>query len=57
MIDVNPFGRQRLRLQRSRHCNCCDTPRVRDQVRIGTDDDPDYAVAVCPTCDTAPEED
>lgn len=41
------------RAQRSKNCRCCNTQGARVQKRVGTPSDPDYLVAVCPTCDTA----
>lgn len=40
-------------VNRSKNCHCCGERRVRELRRIGTPHDPDYAVAVCPTCDVA----
>jgi hypothetical protein len=37
-------------VNRSRHCRLCDQ-RVRIQLPAPKPDDPDYKVAVCPTCD------
>lgn len=37
--------------KRNRNCNCCGGRLVREQRRVGKPGDPDYAVAVCPTCD------
>ena len=45
--DLNP-----TLSNRTRNCTCCDQRKVREHVRVGTPDDSDYAVAVCPTCDT-----
>lgn len=46
--DLNP-----TLSNRTRNCTCCGVRRVREHRRVGKPDDPDYAVAVCPTCDTA----
>lgn len=37
---------------RTRSCGCCGERR-RQHIRIGTPDDPDYAIAICPKCDDA----
>lgn len=44
---------EHLALNRSRNCHCCGGRHVREQRRVGTPVDPDYAVAVCPVCDVA----
>lgn len=36
---------------RTRNCGLCGGRRVREHRRVGTPNDPDYAVAVCPACD------
>ena len=45
--DLNPTFSNR-----TRNCTCCGQRKVREHVRVGKPDDPDYAVAVCPNCDT-----
>lgn len=40
-----------LNVNRSRTCKCCKKVRFRVLVLSPTKDDPDYTVAVCPTCD------
>lgn len=43
----------RMALNRTRNCHCCNTRQVREQRRVGTPADPNYTVAVCPVCDNA----
>ncbi len=50
--DLNP-----TLSNRTRKCTCCGGRRVREHIRVGTQDDPDYAVAVCPICDESGETD
>jgi len=40
-----------LKVNRSRSCKCCNKERFRVLVKSPTPTDPDYTVAVCPTCD------
>lgn len=55
---------QQPRLNRSKNCRLCGTRGIRVQksspIRPGEDPnghvDPDYVVAVCPTCDYGPKE-
>lgn len=44
----------KLSLNRSRTCKCCDQRMIREHRRVGIPGDPDYAVAVCPVCDLTP---
>ncbi len=48
------MNEDRLSIHRSRNCMCCGGRLVREHRRVGTPDDPDYAVAVCPICDLTP---
>lgn len=44
---------RRLYVNRSRNCHLCGGRRIREQRSSPKPDDPDYKVAVCPTCDQA----
>ena len=42
-------------LNRSKNCHLCNSRGVRIHLAAPTEDDPDYVLAVCPTCDLITE--
>ena len=44
-----------MHLNRSKNCHLCNSRGVRIHLAAPTEDDPDYVLAVCPTCDLITE--
>lgn len=49
--------REKIVVNRTRNCKCCDKRMIRYHVRTyyEINNDPDWAIAICPDCDMIPE--